>query len=648
MSTATPEKPFTRVTRMWMHPPFMKALEKRERERQLIDSVLECVARIRDNPTSPGLNFEFIKRCGAHRVFSARISRSYRMAVVQLGPTEAGLLYFDNHDETYSWIDHQAKRIPTMLARLEEVPRTGPVREPLPIPRAHEDDSIAVPDAGAIRRMLERGMSGYLAYLDDDQRSVAEIDISERAGLTLVKGGAGTGKTAIAIARVRHLATRPDLDRGPVIYLCFSRVLAGVVGSTVANQFGGRYPRGQVEVGTIHQWCFDYLERQGRKPASVVGDREDQQRMYRRILHQRRALAGEALAGLTAEQILDEIKGVIRPNGFAGVEDYLATERKGMRFPLKRPQRQAIWEVNVALDANPDGVREYDELPELALAALREDASFVPYRGVVLDEAQDCGAVMIRLAKALTGGDDRRLFVLADPAQSVFRNGFYWGQRELQARGGQVNILRKTYRTTRQVHRLAGSVFADDADMTRSIEEAAIPERDGPPPVLSVVSGADEEAELLCGAIVADLASVEPKWRLEQLAVIAPENQTLRRLADALTNAGVAVRVRDERHPTVNLNEPAVKVMTIHAAKGLDFPLVYVAGLTKNAFRRMANEEKSLFYVAMTRAGYALQLFTQVDDPHPLLYELDPEAYRLEGVARHLFEGQRDNRQAAW
>jgi len=63
-------------------------------------------------------------------------------------------------------------------------------------------------------------------------------------------------------------------------------------------------------------------------------------------------------------------------------------------------------------------------------------------------------------------------------------------------------------------------------------------------------------------------------------------------------------------------NDDAVKLMTIHAAKGLEFPVVFVAGLEENIFpsgmsintRDELEEERRLFYVAVTRAKQRLWL----------------------------------------
>ena len=59
-----------------------------------------------------------------------------------------------------------------------------------------------------------------------------------------------------------------------------------------------------------------------------------------------------------------------------------------------------------------------------------------------------------------------------------------------------------------------------------------------------------------------------------------------------------------------------VKLMTIHAAKGLEFPVVFVGGLEETLFpnamsintREELEEERRLFYVAITRAKHKLWL----------------------------------------
>ena len=72
----------------------------------------------------------------------------------------------------------------------------------------------------------------------------------------------------------------------------------------------------------------------------------------------------------------------------------------------------------------------------------------------------------------------------------------------------------------------------------------------------------------------------------------------------------------------------AVQLMTFHGAKGLEFPVVFLAGLPAGALPLASQgrpadveEERRLFYVGLTRAKEELVL-TTAGDPSPFLAEL--------------------------
>ena len=76
----------------------------------------------------------------------------------------------------------------------------------------------------------------------------------------------------------------------------------------------------------------------------------------------------------------------------------------------------------------------------------------------------------------------------------------------------------------------------------------------------------------------------------------------------------------------------AVSLMTLHGAKGLEFPVVFLCGavnglipLTSGVRECDADEERRLFYVGMTRAQDELFLLTS-SDPSPFLADI-PEEY---------------------
>ena len=92
-----------------------------------------------------------------------------------------------------------------------------------------------------------------------------------------------------------------------------------------------------------------------------------------------------------------------------------------------------------------------------------------------------------------------------------------------------------------------------------------------------------------------------------------------------------------------------VSLMTIHSAKGLEFPTVFIVGLEENIFpsqlsvnsKRELEEERRLFYVAITRAEKHCILTNaksrfrygrmEFDSPSRFLNDIDPQLIKVEG-----------------
>ena len=97
-------------------------------------------------------------------------------------------------------------------------------------------------------------------------------------------------------------------------------------------------------------------------------------------------------------------------------------------------------------------------------------------------------------------------------------------------------------------------------------------------------------------------------------------------------------------------DEPRVSLMTVHAAKGLEFATVFVVGLEENIFPspiaattvRELEEERRLLYVAITRAEKHCILTNaqnrfrygkmEFDNPSRFIEEIDPELIEGEGM----------------
>ena len=108
------------------------------------------------------------------------------------------------------------------------------------------------------------------------------------------------------------------------------------------------------------------------------------------------------------------------------------------------------------------------------------------------------------------------------------------------------------------------------------------------------------------------IEDMQAEGQISDGAELAQSDCPLVTMGDYLENASLlsAVDVSDEE------SSNKIALMTAHSSKGLEFPYVYVAGMEENIFPSggfMASEseieeERRLFYVAMTRAKKVLQL----------------------------------------
>ena len=111
------------------------------------------------------------------------------------------------------------------------------------------------------------------------------------------------------------------------------------------------------------------------------------------------------------------------------------------------------------------------------------------------------------------------------------------------------------------------------------------------------------------------------------------------RMADFLTALTLGTEGDLKRSGQKAYTADAVTLMTLHAAKGLEFPAVFLCGVTDGLipFRRKdgecsEGEERRLFYVGMTRAQDELVMLTRQEERSPFLADI-PSGLLAEGPA---------------
>ena len=255
------------------------------------------------------------------------------------------------------------------------------------------------------------------------------------------------------------------------------------------------------------------------------------------------------------------------------------------------------------------------------------DSGRVPggqYAALLIDEAHDFEDAWLRIARRMVSPHTNSLLVLYDDAQSIYqkrRRKFNFASVGIEARG-RTSVLRLNYRNTAEVMSLAvlcaqellqGGAAAPTEDELQLVQPASAG-RHGAMPVL--IEGRDEreEAELLAERIAAAHAAGTP---LGDIAVLCRARTMMPVIERALSRRRLPLQSMATHKPAqFDWRRTAVRLLTLHSAKGLEFPLVFVAGLQALPMRdESVDEALRLLYVGMTRATHELVLSAHGHSP---------------------------------
>lgn len=485
---------------------------------------------------------------------------------------------------------------------------------------------VVTTDDDELRAMLEGDFRHWRTFLHPEQRTVAYRD--RWNGSFRLSGGAGTGKTVVAMHRAAFLSSADPTRR--VLLTTFTTTLASQLEADLAQLAGpGRVNSGVVrpfEPGTVRVAGVDSLARSivtridGGAPRVVSEYRENS--LWEAVVLDLPDLTPQEAELLTPGVLKAEYRDVILAQEITTKKEYLRAPRKGRGVPMNWFQRSRVWEAVEAfrrkLDA--EGQTTFTALVARAAAVLADPAArerVETYDSVVVDEAQDLHATHWLLLRRLVDKGPDDLFLCEDAHQRIY------GQRLTLSRFG-IDIVGRSrkltlnYRTTRENLRFALAVLG-----TESVRDLEDNEEDrtgyrsrlsGPEPVVREARTSSAELDLVAETVAGWLTEAEAtRPALDAIGVLARTRKHCEELTHRLREAGVPTEMltADDRP-----GNPAVRVATMHRAKGTEFARVVVAGASDDVLpqRQLLDtapegeradieaRERLLLYVALTRA----------------------------------------------
>lgn len=241
------------------------------------------------------------------------------------------------------------------------------------------------------------------------------------------------------------------------------------------------------------------------------------------------------------------------------------------------------------------------------------------YDAVVVDEAQDLQPSTLRMLAELCAHPGR-LFLTADANQSIYGAGFRWKDVHADLRfQGRTGVLKANHRSTREngeaaEHYLSAGGALDDRDRDPRYVHR------GPLPVMRRANG-EREIRLLERFIRGATRAL--RLGTGAAAVLCPTKRQVKRVVAGLEEAGLDAVAADA--DSLDLASAGIKVITLKSAKGLEFPIVTIAGLADEAFpalwtretdeqrEELLERERRTLFVAMTRAMRALMVVLPED-----------------------------------
>ena len=485
-----------------------------------------------------------------------------------------------------------------------------------------------IDDSEELRRIIEGGdLVAWRLFLHPEQRKYVDNDYR---GPFRLSGGAGTGKTVVALHRTARLA-RQDLA-ARILLTTFTRNLADDLATNIRALDESVTLRTHLDAPGVHVRGLDQvvravLQMAGTEiesaAAEVLGDSRTgvtsatPQDAWREAIDDAGVDLPTAIA--TPAFFAAEYGSVVLPARITTEAAYIRVRRTGRGVALDRQKRQQAWRVIERYRAIGRAADSTDWPEKAAIAAAwLESRRRTCFDHVVVDEAQDLNPSQLRFLRALVAPGDNDLFICEDSHQRIYGQKVVLSHVGIQVRG-RARSLRLNYRTTAQnldwaMHILAGGEFTD---LTGEEEEHDYHSaRTGPAPNVAGSASMSEEldraAELISSWMPDGTDDEGRAPKPEAIAVLVRDRYRRQTVVSGLADRGVEVRSVDQENAKPGLP----LVMTMHRAKGLEFTHVLLFGVhegsvpnalkeyrsSEDDFKDAMLRERSLLYVAATRA----------------------------------------------
>ena len=457
-----------------------------------------------------------------------------------------------------------------------------------------------------LKRIMAEPLEKWRIFLHPTQRRIVNRDYS---GPARVLGGAGTGKTVVAMHRAKRLAG--ELEQGKkVLFTTFTRNLADDIKDNLRKIASVDQMR-QIEVVNLDSLVSSFLREQGYEYKVCFSDELD------KVWDDAIATAGGTL-DYTKNFYIDEWVKVVQSQEAYSKEKYIKASRIGRGLRLDRIKRTKVWGVfeEYMRICDERKLRDSEYAMYECRIILEKQYTSGRYENIIVDEGQDLSPSAYRLIRSLAGEPHKNdIFIVGDAHQRIYRNKAVLSKCGINVRG-RARKLRINYRTTEEIRKYAFGLLKgvsfddldeayDDGDNCQSLTHGEVPQ-------IKRFNTPEEELEFLINEIKFLEAAGVPQ---KDICIVARTHKMIDAYKDGLrANGIVSFEITTNKVDDRSRNE--VRIATMHRVKGLEFNYIFAAGVNNKALpngvrsdfsddvslEEFETEEKCLLYVALTRA----------------------------------------------